>query len=225
MEQKVQIESTADGSHTLFVPSLNEHYHSVNGAKQESEHIYINAGLLHSTKEKLNLLEIGFGTGLNAYLTLLITGQITKYIDYTSLELYPLSIDIVKDLNYVENSDSKYKSLYLKLHESEWNCKIEITPSFYLTKIQTDFSQLDLPDNSDILFDVIYFDAFAPEKQPEMWSQEIFNYLYSKTNRGGILTTYCAKGVVRRMLQQAGYCVERLAGPPGKREILRAMRL
>ena len=225
MEQKVQIESTADGSHTLFVPSLNEHYHSVNGAKQESEHIYINAGLLHSTKEKLNLLEIGFGTGLNAYLTLLITEQTTKHIDYTSLELYPLSIDIVKDLNYVENSDSKYKSLYLKLHESEWNCKIEITPSFYLTKIQTDFSQLDLPDNSDILFDVIYFDAFAPEKQPEMWSQEIFNYLYSKTNKGGILTTYCAKGVVRRMLQQAGYCVERLAGPPGKREILRAMRL
>lgn len=225
MEQKVQIESTADGSHTLFVPSLNEHYHSVNGAKQESEHIYINAGLLHFTKEKLNLLEIGFGTGLNAYLTLLITEQTTKHIDYTSLELYPLSIDIVKDLNYVENSDSKYKSLYLKLHESEWNCKIEITPSFYLTKIQTDFSQLDLPDNSDILFDVIYFDAFAPEKQPEMWSQEIFNYLYSKTNRGGILTTYCAKGVVRRMLQQAGYCVERLAGPPGKREILRAVRL
>ncbi|MBF0577326.1 tRNA (5-methylaminomethyl-2-thiouridine)(34)-methyltransferase MnmD [Dysgonomonas sp. GY617] len=224
MEQKVQIESTADGSHTLFVPSLNEHYHSVNGAKQESEHIYINTGLLHSTKEKLNLLEIGFGTGLNAYLTLLITEQTTKDINYISLELYPLSIDIVKGLNYVENSDSKCKSLYLKLHESEWNCKNEITPSFYLTKIQTDFSQLDSPINSDVLFDVIYFDAFAPEKQSEMWSQEIFNYLYSKTNKGGILTTYCAKGVVRRMLQQAGYCVERLAGPPGKREILRAVR-
>ncbi|PXV60278.1 tRNA U34 5-methylaminomethyl-2-thiouridine-forming methyltransferase MnmC [Dysgonomonas alginatilytica] len=225
LEQKVQIESTADGSHTLFVPSLNEHYHSVNGAKQESEHIYINAGLLHSSKENLNVLEIGFGTGLNAYLTLLIAEQTTKHIDYTSLELYPLPMDVVKQLNYVTNRDPEHRDMFIQLHSSEWGYKNEITESFSLTKIKDDFSLLNLPVNLDISFDVIYFDAFAPEKQPEMWSQEIFDFLYSKTNMGGILTTYCAKGVVRRMLQEAGYFIERLPGPVGKREILRATKL
>lgn len=224
MEQKVEIESTADGSHTLFVPSLNEHYHSVNGARQESEHIYINAGLLHSSKEKLNVLEIGFGTGLNTYLTLQAAHLAAKHINYISLELHPLSMDVVRQLNYIEDSTEEYQNLFVKLHSCEWSQRNEITTSFYLTKIQTDFSQLHLPVNSDIRFDIIYFDAFAPEKQPEMWSQEIFNFLYNKTDVGGILTTYCAKGIVRRMLQHAGYTVERLPGPPGKREILRAVK-
>lgn len=225
MEQEVQIESTADGSHTLFVPSLNEHYHSVNGAKQESEHIYINAGLLHSSKENLNVLEIGFGTGLNTYLTLLTGEKTAKYINYISLELYPLPMGVVNQLNYVEDSEAKFRNLFIELHKCQWNRKNEITPSFYLTKIQTDFSQLHLPVNPDVRFDVIYFDAFAPEKQPAMWSQKIFDFLYKKTNTEGILTTYCAKGAVRRMLQQAGYHIERLSGPTGKREILRAMKL
>lgn len=224
MEQKVRIESTADGSHTLFVPSLNEHYHSVNGAKQESEHIYINAGLLHSSTDKLNVLEVGFGTGLNAYLSLLVTEQGVKQIDYTSLELYPLPLDVIEQLNYVNDSDAEHQNLFIELHRCDWNQRNKITPSFYLTKNQADFSRLCLPLNAEVLFDVIYFDAFAPEKQPEMWSQEIFDFLYSKTSEGGILTTYCAKGVVRRMLQEAGYLTERLPGPPGKREILRAVK-
>ncbi len=226
MEQKVTIESTADGSHTLFVPSLNEHYHSVNGAKQESTHVYINAGLLHSTQDEVKILEIGFGTGLNAYLSLLITQQSIKKIDYTSLELYPLSMDIVQQLNYVEdNRNSENQEKFNKLHTCEWNQRNEITPSFYLTKIQTDFSRLEFRPDINTTFDVIYFDAFAPEKQPEMWSQPIFDYLYALTAKGGILTTYCAKGIIRRMLLEAGYKVERLPGPQGKREILRAVKL
>lgn len=225
MEQEVKIESTADGSHTLFVPSLNEHYHSVNGAKQESDHIYIKAGLLHSLKDDIKILEIGFGTGLNAYLSLQVTQNTAKRIDYTSLELYPLSMDIVGQLNYVESGEPEDKEYFTQLHACDWGKRNEITSSFYLTKIQTDFSKLDFPLYLDTTFDVIYFDAFAPEKQSEMWSQRIFDTLYTLTNKEGILTTYCAKGVVRRMLLQAGYNVERLAGPPGKREILRATKL
>ncbi len=225
MEQEIKIESTADGSHTLFVPSLNEHYHSVNGAKQESDHIYIKAGLLHSLKDDIKILEIGFGTGLNAYLSLQVTQNTAKRIDYTSLELYPLSMDIVGQLNYVESGEPEDKEYFTQLHACDWSKRNEITSSFYLTKIQTDFSKLDFPLYLDTTFDVIYFDAFAPEKQSEMWSQRIFDTLYTLTNKEGILTTYCAKGVVRRMLLQAGYNVERLAGPPGKREILRATKL
>lgn len=225
MEQEVKIESTADGSHTLFVPSLNEHYHSVNGAKQESNHIYINAGLLHSSKDRIKVLEIGFGTGLNAFLSLLVSRITTKNIDYTGLELYPLSMEVVNQLNYVEDYKPEDKQYFNQLHTCEWNQRNRVTPTFYLTKIQTDFSKLSLPIDFNKPFDVIYFDAFAPEKQPEMWSQAIFNFLYTLTNKDGILTTYCAKGVVRRMLLEAGYKVERLSGPPGKREILRATKL
>lgn len=223
MEQKVKIESTADGSHTLFVPALDEHYHSVNGAKQESNHIYINAGLLHCNKNEISVLEVGFGTGLNAYLSLLVTLQTTKVIDYTSLELYPLPMGIVEQLNYVDEADDESKRYFDRLHRCDWDTRNEITPSFALTKVITDFSK---PYTSLLhgLYDVIYFDAFAPEKQPEMWTQSIFDTLYNATAAQGILTTYCAKGVVRRMLQQAGYTVKRLPGPPGKREMLRAVK-
>lgn len=224
MEQEVKIELTKDGSHTLFVPSLNEHYHSINGAKQESDHIFIKAGLLHSLKDDIKILEIGFGTGLNAYLSLCVTQHTNKRIDYTSLELYPLPMEIVGQLNYVESDKPEIKEYFIQLHACDWDIKNEITPHFYLTKIQTDFSKLDFSFLSDITFDIVYFDAFAPEKQPEMWSQEIFDTLYTLTSEDGILTTYCAKGVVRRMLLQAGYNVERLPGPPGKREMLRATK-
>lgn len=224
MEQKVKIESTSDGSHTLFVPSLNEHYHSVNGAKQESNHIYIDAGLRNSSKEDINVLEIGFGTGLNAYLSLLFAQQTGKIIDYTSVELYPLSMEVVEQLNYVDDDKIEDKESFNQFHACEWNQKNEITTSFYLTKVLIDFSKDRFPVTLNTTFDVIYYDAFAPEKQPDMWSQDIFNYLYTLTNQNGVLTTYCAKGIVRRMLIEAGYNVERLPGPPGKREILRATK-
>lgn len=222
-DRDVIIESTADGSHTLFVPAMNEHYHSVNGARQESDHIFIKAAFDFCTKSPINILEVGFGTGLNAYLTLLSARDQSKQVNYTSLELYPLSKTVTDKLNYADEDSADDKVLFQKLHSLPWNTESEVTEYFSLTKIHTDFTKLDwIIDQS---YDIIYFDAFAPDKQPDMWNQSIFDYLYAHTASGGILTTYCAKGVVRRMMQQSGYRVERLPGPPGKREMLRALKL
>ncbi|MBD8390194.1 tRNA (5-methylaminomethyl-2-thiouridine)(34)-methyltransferase MnmD [Dysgonomonas sp. BGC7] len=222
MSVKPEIELTSDGSHTLFVPTLNEHYHSTNGAVQESVHIFINTGFQTCRKEDIKILEVGFGTGLNTFLTLLESQKESKAIHYTGIELYPLPFSIISKLNYTDSQSSENKSLFYKLHECDWNEEIQITPQFHLKKIQADLTSFDLSSIENI--DIIYFDAFAPDKQPDMWTQEIFDKLYSITTWGGILVTYCAKGVVRRMMQQAGYEVERLPGPPGKREMLRAKK-
>lgn len=217
----IQIEQTADGSNTLFVPELNEHYHSVKGALTESEHIFINMGLKHSTVSAPHVLEIGFGTGLNAFLTLLEAERSNRSVRFTTLERYPLNETVVRSLNYPEHIAPEHAASYDALHQAEWNTPVSISPHFTLCKIETDFTTYHFKDS----YDVIYFDAFAPEKQPEMWSQTLFDNLFRQTNPGGILTTYCAKGVVRRMLQTAGFTVERLPGPPGgKREILRAVK-
>ena len=219
----IEFEITEDGSHTLFVPELNEHYHSTHGAIQESMHVFIDAGLRHCTKSEINVLEIGFGTALNAFLTLLEAEKTSKKVDFTSLELYPLSKDDAGKLNYAELTDPSKKNGFKKLHEVEWEKWNQITLYFSLLKMQVDFSNPSdfYPENK---FDVIFFDAFAPEKQPEMWTQEIFDKIYTVSSENAILTTYCAKGIVRRMLQTAGFVAERLPGPPGKREILRAIK-
>lgn len=212
------IERTADGSATLFVPELDEHYHSVKGAQTESQHIFIDLGLKASTAARLRVLEIGFGTGLNALLTLDAAEESCKKVHYTGIELYPLPWTVVKQLGY---SDSPF---FEALHSAPWEEDSVISPYFTLRKLQADFTK-EAPEAFGRPFDLIYFDAFAPEKQPEMWSQELFNRLYVSMNSGGILTTYCAKGVVRRMLQTAGFTVERLPGPPdGKREVLRGRK-
>lgn len=209
------IEHTEDGSVTLFVPELNEHYHSVKGARTESQHIFIDRGLKASTASQPHVLEIGFGTGLNALLTLEAAERDKKIVYYTGIELYPLAWEEVNVLGY---SDSP---LFKKLHTASWGEYVEISPYFTLRKIQGDANALV----GGSCFDVIYFDAFAPEKQPEMWNEQLFRSLYVCMNAGGILTTYCAKGAIRRLLQAVGFHVERLSGPPGgKREILRAIK-
>lgn len=209
------IEQTADGSATLFVPELNEHYHSVKGARTESRHIFIDMGLNASEVTEPHILEIGFGTGLNALLTLEAAEATRKHVHYTGIELYPLSWDMIHALGYSDNP------LFEIIHAVPWETNAIIAPHFTLRKVQADFTVF----TTQCPFDIIYFDAFAPEKQPEMWSQELFNRLYVLLNEKGILTTYCAKGVIRRMLQSAGFIVERLPGPPGgKREILRARK-
>lgn len=209
------IEQTADGSATLFVPELNEHYHSVKGARTESQHIFIDMGLSASEVTEPHILEIGFGTGLNALLTLETAEATQRKVHYTGIELYPLSWEMIEPLGYSDNP------LFKTLHIIPWEEDAIITPYFTLRKVQADFTTF----TTDCSFDIIYFDAFAPEKQPEMWSQELFDRLHVRLNEKGILTTYCAKGVVRRMLQTAGFTVERLPGPPGgKREILRARK-
>lgn len=217
------IEKTADGSHTLFVPELDEHYHSVNGAIQESMHVFIDAGLRHSPKEEVYVFEVGFGTGLNAFLTLLDAQEKNRIIHYTSVEAYPLGSSIVEKLNYPEKFPKALHSYFSQLHNAEWNKEVQITDNFYLKKLHADFSQFDF-SQIHYLQDIIYFDAFAPDKQSDLWSQDIFNHLYSISAEHGVLVTYCAKGDVRRMMQQAGYTTERLPGPPGKREMLRATK-
>lgn len=214
----IKLEKTADGSYTLFVPEMDEHYHSVKGALTESEHIFINMGLKHTTITEPHILEIGFGTGLNAFLTLLEAERNQRKIHYTTLEKYPLNAEVLQQLNYPEIIAPEAAELYYKMHHVVWNVPVAITPYFTLQKIETDYTTFSFQQK----YDIIYFDAFAPEKQPEMWSQQLFDNLYQTLNPGGVLTTYCAKGVVRRMLQSAGFTVERLPGPPGgKREILR----
>lgn len=214
----IKLKKTADGSYTLFVPEMDEHYHSVKGALTESEHIFINMGLKHTTIAEPHILEIGFGTGLNAFLTLLEAERNQRKIHYTTLEKYPLNAEVLQQLNYPEIIAPEAAELYYKMHHVVWNVPVAITPYFTLQKIETDYTTFSFQQK----YDIIYFDAFAPEKQPEMWSQQLFDNLYQTLNPGGVLTTYCAKGVVRRMLQSAGFTVERLPGPPGgKREILR----
>lgn len=217
---KVLFESTADGSHTLYVPELDEHYHSTNGAVQESTHVFIEAGLQHINKQSINILEIGFGTGLNALLTL--NKQSNRRIDYCSFELFPLPLSVVEKLNYPTLIDENLRDTFLEMHQQEWGQQSELAKDFYLTKILADFKQLDYHHKHQ--YDLIYFDAFAPNKQEELWSEAIFEHLYSITSASGILVTYCAKGNVRRMMQKAGYTTERLPGPPGKREMLRATK-
>ena len=214
-----EVEITADGSATIYVPHLDEHYHSVKGALTESLHIFRNCAFLYHSpsSQPLRVLEIGFGTGLNAVVTAMATTNDRK-AHYISLELYPVEAQLIEKLNYGEMVDN---DLLMALHQAQWNAPQVISPTFTLEKLQCDFTQCSLPHD----IDVVYFDAFAPEKQPEMWDESLFKRIYDAMSNGGILTTYCAKGEIRRRLQRVGFIVERLAGPPGgKREILRATK-
>ena len=211
---------TEDGSHTLFVPEIDECYHSTHGAIQESRHVFIDAGLKQCVKSEINVLEIGFGTGLNAFLTMIEAEKIGKRICYTSLEKYPVNTENIFQLNYPNEIATANRENFEKLHTSEWNENIQISPFFSLKKIEADFTSFTFNE----MFDVIFFDAFSPEKQPEMWTEELFKTLFTHCNTDAILTTYCAKGFVRRAMQEVGFEVERLPGPPGKREILRARK-
>ena len=217
----MKLEQTADGSFTLYVPELDEHYHSVKGALTESQHIFIDMGLKHSQATNPYILEIGLGTGLNCFLTYLTSKETGQAIHYTGIERFPLSEEVIDQLDYTTLIGKGEKEVYQAIHQAAWNKEVQLSPHFSLHKIEGDFTQYSFLGK----YDLIYFDAFAPEKQPEMWEQPLFDMLYELLNPGGILTTYCAKGVVRRMLQAAGFTIERLAGPPGgKREILRATK-
>ena len=217
---KTLLVTTSDGSHTLFVPEIDEHYHSVNGAVQESLHIFINAALKKCKKDKIHILEIGFGTGLNAFLSMLEAEKSNKQIVFTTIELYPVEYENILSFNYAQQVDSKRKEDFLLLHQVNWNEKVIINEHFTIEKILADFTSFEFKEK----YDVIFFDAFSPEKQPEMWTENIFSQMYRVSNKDCILTTYCAKGIVRRAMQKAGYIVERIPGPKGKREILRSRK-
>ena len=215
-----------DGSSTIYQSDIDEHYHSIKGAIQESQHIFIQAalkywiGILKNKEVKeLNILEIGFGTGLNALLVILEDLDIK--INYYTFEAYPLEQEIIDTLKYHNNSS--VDSLFKRLHEVEWNEIKVISDYFSIFKINKDFS-LFISDQFNELFDIVFFDAFSPDKQPRMWTTDIFSKIYQWMREDGILTTYCAKGNVRRSMQEVGFSVERIPGPPGKREILRASK-
>jgi tRNA U34 5-methylaminomethyl-2-thiouridine-forming methyltransferase MnmC len=213
-----EVLKTDDGSHTLKNKLINETYHSVHGAIQESLHVFIEPGLKKCAKQQISILEIGFGTGLNAFLALLEAERSDLKIEYTTLELYPLPPEAWAQLNYPEILAKDKKSLFYDLHSCPWNEKSQITLNFSIQKIKADFSYSELTGQ----YDIIFFDAFSPEKQPELWTANRFKEIAKHCNPAAILTTYCAKGIVKRALKEAGFCVERLEGPPGKRHMLRA---
>jgi tRNA U34 5-methylaminomethyl-2-thiouridine-forming methyltransferase MnmC len=219
----MQITKTKDGSDTIFVPELDEHYHSVNGAITESIHVFIKSGLGSCEKRKINLFEVGFGTGLNALLTWLEIKKDNKMVNYHGIELHPLDHDFVLKLNYTGNTglDISRVKFFQELHATFWNKKIKIDDSFTLHKIHGNIHEVDLPKGIDI----VYFDAFSPDKQPDMWKEDVFKKLFIAMNYKGILTSYSAKGEVKRTLKKVGFFVEKLPGPPGKREMIRAIKL
>lgn len=220
---KVELETTADGSPTLYREDIDEHYHSVKGAFAESNHIYIHLGWKKAAceSESIAVFEVGFGTGLNAVLTAQTAFENKVKTIYHSVELYPLPKETIDAL--APFHDERNRDIFRKMHEASWNEDVEINPYFTLKKLQASLRTLELTPST---YDVVYFDAFAPEKQPEMWDKTIFLKLYEALKPGGILTTYCAKGAIRRMLQDIGFRTERLPGPPnGKREVLRATKL
>lgn len=223
MLSKIIPHITSDGSHTLYIPELEEHYHSVHGAIQESVHVFIEAGLRCTLSPSLRILEVGFGTGLNALLSCADGVNTGRSIYYTAIECYPMDVSLAQKLNYPDLIPiSNGRRIFENMHRSAWNEAYLLTESFTLEKIFADATTFSFSSQSP--YHLVYFDAFAPDKQPEMWSLELFEKIYRIMTSEGILVTYCAKGEVRRRLLQVGFDVERLAGPPGKREMLRAVK-
>jgi tRNA U34 5-methylaminomethyl-2-thiouridine-forming methyltransferase MnmC len=215
-----QLIKTEDGSYTIFVPGMNEHYHSVHGAVQESMHIFINTGLKFCKSDIISIFEVGFGTGLNALLTAAESLKSNKIINYTAIEKYPVEPNLINKLNYSQFAGESGKEIFADIHSAEWGKKIKITKHFNLLKLKDDLTS-SIPED---LFNIIYFDAFGPDKQPEMWTPEIFEKISKITSPGGIFVTYSAKGEVKRNLSASGFSVELLPGPPGKRQIIRAIK-
>jgi tRNA U34 5-methylaminomethyl-2-thiouridine-forming methyltransferase MnmC len=222
---KREIKTTNDGSKTLFISELNENYHSHHGALQEAEHVFIKNGLKLINDYEINILELGFGTGLNVLVTIneyLKTDKNHK-INYFSLEKYPISESEIKDLAYFELfSAVELKNIYQKIHQTDWGNLNEIIPGFNLKKIQCDF--FDLKEINLPQVNLVYFDCFGARVQPDLWEKPLFEMVSDKMNRNGLLTTYSSKGSVRRILQELNFRVEKVPGPPGKREMINAWK-
>lgn len=222
MERQVII--TADGSSTIYLPEWDEPYHSKHGAIQEAYHVFIKHGLHYLCEQDYNqisILEIGFGTGLNAFITMIESEKVNISIDYFGVEAYPVSAEEILKMNYAtELKAEKNASLFENMHQVSWEDTHEISSRFSLTKQNKFFSDIDDQNK----FNIIYFDAFGARVQPELWTETIFQKMYEALKPNGILVTYSAKGSVRRAMQAVGFNVEKLPGPPGKREMLRACK-
>ncbi len=216
---KREIIITSDGSTTIHLPDWDEQYHSKHGAIQEAYHVYINNGLKAIDKENISILEIGFGTGLNCFITYLESEEV---IDYVGVEAYPIKEEEVFGMNYVSELKAENKEeVFEKMHSCSWEEKHIISDKFSLTKRQQLFSEIDDVNK----YDLIYFDAFGPEKQPDLWTKEIFDKMYAALKLNGILVTYASKGNVKRAMRSAGFSLKRLPGPVGKWHMLRATKI
>ncbi|MEP7277070.1 MAG: tRNA (5-methylaminomethyl-2-thiouridine)(34)-methyltransferase MnmD [Bacteroidota bacterium] len=223
---KKEIIVTTDGSHSIAIPEMGVTYHSLHGAIQESEHVFIEAGLQYIIKDgkrptEISILELGFGTGLNALLTLAAAEKNRQNIYYETIEPNPLEQELFNALNYCSQLQPPgLQPLFNRLHECAWDTDIALTPWFHFKKSRTGFAGF----STERVFNLIYFDAFAPDIQPELWTVTVFKKLYDNMLPGAVLTTYCSKSIVRRAMAEAGFVVEKIPGPPHKREMVRAVK-
>ena len=217
----LSVKITADGSYTIFNKDLNEHYHSIHGAKQDANHVFIKNGLNYfieiNNVKTINLLEVGFGTGLNCWLTINHLTKIKKNIklNYFGVDPRPIDIKMIEKLNHQDQNE-----IYSLIHESDWNKTIKITPNISLVKKSKNIQNFSHSNH----FQIIYFDAFGPKVEDKLWNKDVLKLMYNFLGENGIMVTYCAKGQVRRDLLEIGFKIERLPGPPGKREMLRAIK-
>ncbi len=222
MQATRKIILTEDGSHTVSIPELGITYHSTRGAIQESRHVFIDAGLHTAFRQfpegDIRVFEMGFGTGLNAFLTALESAQANRIIQYEAIEQYPIQPEEVSQLNYTDTLG--HEALFSALHHTAWNAEVIVSESFQLKKLTGSLEDTVLTG----LYQVIYYDAFAPDAQPALWTEAVFKKLYDATAEGGVLTTYCSKGSVRRAMQAAGFAIKKIPGPPGKREMVQAFK-
>ena len=219
--ENIEIRQTADGSKTLYLPELDETYHSSHGAMQEAMHVFIQHGLAFIGQEKksISVFEMGFGTGLNALLTAQWAEQHSCSIRYIGIELHPIPNDIWQQMDYVQEEWERER--YSNIMTAEWGEYYEIEPNFQLKKVEEDILGLQLVEQVDL----IYFDAFGPRAQSEMWDLPVLTKMYERLNPGGVFVTYCAQGQMKRNLKSLGFSLESLPGPPGKREMTRAIKI
>lgn len=220
----LKIVKTADGSHSLYVESLDEHYHSHHGSIQEALHVFIEAGLNYNKNNNdCAILEVGFGTGLNAFLAARYAKQEHKKIHYTGVELFPIAKEITSQLNYLDKfkEEEDLTALFEAIHDVKWEEVSSITNQFDLIKYKGKIQDVELLDHT---FDFVFYDAFGPRAQKEMWDISIFEKLYQSLKKGGVLVTYCAMGQLKRDLKSVGFEVQSIPGPPGKREMTRAIK-
>lgn len=218
---KREIIQTQDGSTTIYLPEWDESYHSKHGAIQEAYHVFIKNGFSLFQGKPIAVLEIGFGTGLNAFITCLEVALTKQAVNYVGVEAYPVTMEEAMHMNYATAIAPESESFFKQLHLAEWEKPTEITNGFTITKRQQFFQ--DIQD--DGLYDLVYFDAFGYRVQPELWSEEVFAAMYKALKSGGVLVTYACRSVIKKAMLAAGFKVEKLPGAPGKREMLRALKL
>lgn len=219
---KREVIETADGSNTIYIPEMSENYHSYHGALQEAQHVFIKNGLqLFKEKKEVHIFEMGFGTGLNALLSMVEGNRVNQKIFYTGIEAFPLEMEIIQKIGYESFVDNEFNKSFKEMHLSKWDQKHTFSDTFSFEKIHTKIQDYAVLEDTK---DLVYFDAFGPRAQEEIWGISILEKMHRILKPGGVFVTYCAKGQVKRDLKSLGFELEILEGPPGKREMTRAIK-